>query len=116
MEEQKNEETNWLTKEAEKLKETTFDGERLPALKLEENKITEIVVDASKEFDSWKDTESNAVKKLVPVSVGEEKFIWWLNVRNPIYSQMIEKLQTKQTKFKILQTGTQNKTRYALVE
>jgi len=119
MEEQKhieNNEIDWLKKEAETLKEISFDGERLPALKLEENKIKEVEVDASKEFEVWKDPESNAIKKLVPVTVKGEKFIWWLNVRNPVYSQIIDLLQQGKNKFKILQTGTQNKTRYALID
>lgn len=114
MEEQK--EINWLQKEAEEMKNTAFDENRSPALKLEENKITEMVIDFSKEFDKWKDTESETIKKIIPVKVKGQDFVWWLNVRNPVYHQIIEKGLAGQTIFKVLQTGKQQTTKYTLVE
>jgi hypothetical protein len=125
MEEQKSEETSkteetkeqedWLAKEIEENKGQAFDGEKLPALKLEENKITEIEVDFSKPFDKWT-AEDGVVKKIVPVVVKEEKFVWWVNVKNPIYSQILQKGEEGTNKFKILQTGNQQSTRYTIVE
>lgn len=107
---------DWLKKEVENLKNTAFDEDKLPALKLEENKITEIEVDFSKEFDFWKDSESNVVKKIIPVTSKGEKFVWWLNVRNPVYGQLVQKGLAGQTKFKVLQTGSKQNTKYTLVE
>ena len=93
MEEQKNQEikeentnTDWLKDEEEELQKTAYSEDRSPALKLEENKPIELVVDFSNPFEVWKDPESKVVKKIIPVTVGEEKFVWWLNTRNPIYS------------------------------
>lgn len=115
MEEQKNT-TNWLQQEAEELKDTAFDGERLPALKLEENKIAEIEVDFSKPFETYQDTENESIKKIIPITLKGEKLVWWLNVRNPVYNQIVQKGIQGQKMFKILQTGTQKNTRYSLIE
>lgn len=116
MEEQKNENDNWLKKEVEELKNTAFNEDRSPALKLEENKITEITIDFTNEFDKWVDTETGVTKKIIPVKVGDQNFVWWLNTRNPIYHTIIQKGVNGQTKFKILQTGKQQNTKYTLVE
>lgn len=113
---QKTEETeNWLAKEVEETKSTAFDGERLPALKLEENKITEMDIDFSKPFDKWK-AEDGVLKKIIPVTVKDEKLVWWVNVKNPIYGQILQKGKAGVTKLKILQTGHQKETRYTIVE
>jgi len=116
MEEQKTEETNWLNKEVEELKNTSFNEDRDPALKLEENKITELTIDFSKKFDKWIDQESGIIKKIIPVEVNEVKYVWWLNVRNPIYNQIIMGGSNGQKVFKILQTGTKQNTKYTIVE
>lgn len=124
MEEEKTEEqteeqikdVSWLAKELEEVKETSFDGERKPALKLEENKITKMIIDFSNPFEVWKDVENNSVKKIIPVKVGAVDFVWWLNVKNPIYHKIIELGADGKTEFKVLQTGTQKNTKYTLVE
>jgi hypothetical protein len=118
-EEQKTEEVktteNWLSKEIEENKGQAFDGEKLPALKLEENKITDIEIDFSKPFDKWT-AEDGVVKKIVPVTVKGEKFVWWVNIKNPIYSQILQKGEVGINSFKVLQIGTQKNTRYTIVE
>lgn len=116
MEEQKNETTNWLKQEAETLKNTVFDDERKPALKLEENKITEVTIDFTNEFEKWTDQETGTVKKIIPVKVKENSYVWWLNVKNPVYGQIIQKGSAGQTAFKVLQTGSKQNTKYTLVE
>jgi ribonuclease BN (tRNA processing enzyme) len=116
MEEQKTEESNWLQKEAEETKNTAFDEDRSPALKLEENKITEITVDFSIPFEKWEDEENHTVKKIIPVTSKGEKFVWWLNVKNPVYGQIVNKGLEGQTVFKVLQTGNKQNTKYTLVE
>jgi len=115
MEQQKTEKT-WLQEEAENLKTTAFNEERLPALKFQENKITEITIDFSSPFEKWTDTENNTVKKIIPVTTKEGKFVWWLNVKNPIYGILIQKGSQGQSTFKILQTGNRENTKYTLVE
>jgi len=119
MEEQKQtteENKNWLIKELEEVKETSFDVERKPALKLEENKICNMIIDFSQPFEKWNDNENKSVKKIIPVHVGGVDLVWWLNVKNPIYHQIIELGAKGQTEFKVLQTGSQKNTKYTLVE
>ena len=116
MEETETQNTNWLKEEAETLKENAFDGERKPALKLEENKIVTIIIDFSEPFQKWTDSESNTVKKIVPVKVGEVELVWWINVKNPIYGEIIKKGAEGQTTFKVMQTGNGKSTKYNLVE
>jgi len=110
------EQKNWLAEELESVKETSYDGDRKPALKLEENKIIEMTIDFSKPFEKWKDTENDSVKKIIPVRVGEVELVWWLNIKNPIYHKIIEFGSTGQTVFKVLQTGNKQTTKYTLVE
>jgi len=115
MEEQTTE-TNWLTEELKNAKETSFDGERKPALQLEENKTITMTIDFSNPFEKWVDNENSAVKKIIPVKVGEVELVWWLNVKNPIYHKIIELGAKGQTVFKVLQTGNKKTTKYILVE
>ena len=107
---------NWLTEELEEVKQSSFDGERKPALQLEENKIVEMTIDFTNPFEKWIDNENNTIKKIVPVKVGEVELVWWLNIKNPIYHQIIEKGAAGQTVFKVLQTGNKKTTKYNLVD
>lgn len=114
--EETEEQKNWLNEELEEVKENSFDGERKPALQLEENKTITMTIDFSKPFERWVDSENNAVKKIIPVKVGEVELVWWLNVKNPAYGKIIEAGTKGQTVFKILQTGNKKTTKYIIVE
>jgi len=119
MEESKTEETkdsNWLEQEVEENKSNAFDGEKLPALELKENVVVNITVDFSEPFDKWKDEENKTIKAIIPVEVKGEKLVWWLNVKNPMYGQIIQKGLQGENVFKVMQTGTQKNTRYNFVE
>jgi len=116
MEETETQKTNWLQEEAEKLKENAFDGERKPALKLEENKIVTMNIDFTEPFQKWTDSENSSIKKIIPVKVGEVELVWWLNVKNPIYGEIIKKGAEGQNIFKVMQTGNAKTTKYNLVE
>ena len=106
-----------MNEEAEKLKDNAFDGERKPSLKLEENKVIKMIIDFSEPFQKWNDPEDKSVvKKIIPVKVDEVELIWWLNVKNPIYGEIVRLGAEGQTEFKVMQTGTQDKTRYNLVK
>ena len=109
--------TNWLSEEAKKFTEKQ-QYEELPSLKLQPNVIAEITVDFSSPFQEWK-TEQNGkqiTKKIVPVTVSGTKMVWWLNIANPIYSEIVKEGLKGQTTFKVLQTGTQANTKYVLVK
>lgn len=114
------EKQNWLTDEAEELKKNApADYEKLPSLKLEENKIAEIEIDFAHPFQEWSgETKAGApiTKKIIPVTCKGEKMNFWLNVKNPIYRKIIELGNNGQTKFKIQQQGKQAETKYVLLE
>ena len=109
-------ETNWREEEAKQLStHTTF--EELPNLKLQPNVVTEITIDFSKPFEKWtgNDAKGNPVtKKIIPCSVNGTRMNFWLNVKNPLYAEIIK--ANGQTTFKVLQTGTQANTKYVLVK
>ena len=109
-------ETNWREEEAKQLTSHS-NYEQLPSLKLTPNVVTEIQIDFSRPFEKWigQDAKGNPVtKKIIPCSVNGVKMNWWINVKNPIYSDIIK--ATGQTTFKVLQTGTQANTKYVLVK
>jgi hypothetical protein len=109
----------WIEQELKQTQQntpTTFD--KLPPLKLEEGKITEIVIDVSKPFEKY-NTDNNGkpvTKAIIPVTHNGEKKTFWLNQKNPIYPQILARLKEGKTNFKIVQTGTQASTKYLLVD
>jgi len=108
---------DWLTNEKEKLNsQTTFDGERLPSLQFEENKIIEFDVDFSEPFKEWEDRENKTMKRIIPVVHEGEKKVLWLNIKNPLYRELIQKGTENMTHFKVMQTGSKQDTKYNLVE
>jgi hypothetical protein len=110
-------ETNWLNEEVKTLSQHA-DYEELPSLKLTPNVVTEITIDFSKPFEKW-EGENNGkpvIKKIIPVSVNGTKMNWWLNVKNPFYKEVLTAGINKQSSIKVLQTGTQQNTKYVLVK
>ena len=120
MEENNETQTNandWLKQEAEQLNtNTNFDGEKLPALKFEESKVSEFTIDFSEKFNKYNDNENKSVKAIIPVVEAGEKKILWLNVKNPLYSELIKAGANGQTTFKVMQTGNQAGTKYNIVK
>lgn len=113
--------TNWLEVESESLGSNTAYGEKLPALKFEEeNKVYEITIDFSKPFNKYTDETTNpqkkVVKAIIPVVKEGIKCNWWLNVKNPSYKLVIDAGKTGQTVFKIMRTGSQANTKYVFVK
>ena len=117
MEETQTEKNNWLSEEVETLT-THVDYEELPSLKLTPNVVTEITIDFSKPFEKWEGENSGKAitKKIIPVSVNGVRMNWWLNVKNPVYKEIIIAGTNNQNVVKILQTGTQQNTKYVLVK
>src|SRR3990167_10010396 len=118
MTEQTNIQKNWIDEE---IANATLPPkyEQLPALKLQPNKLVEIDIDISKPFEMWNGSDSkgkSVTKKIIPVTFNGQRMNFWLNVKNPLYRELLEKIKKGQTKFKILQTGMQADTRYNLVE
>ena len=90
--------------------------DRLPTLKLESGKITsfEVVMDAP--FGEYRDPDKGTIKKIISVDVKGVKHNLWINVKNPLYRQILEKLSKGERKMYVSTIGTQEKTRYELVE
>src|SRR5690554_1424042 len=108
----------WLEEEEAKLAKPK-NYEELPSLKLTPNVIAELEIDFSKPFEEWKGESQNGkpvTKKILPVIVSGTRMNWWLNIQNPVYPEIIRAGRTGQTKFKILQTGTAQNTKYVLVK
>src|SRR3972149_4328755 len=102
----------WLDEEAEKLN-TPKTYEERPSLKLQPNQITEITVDFSKPFDVWTGEQAGKTitKKIIPVSVNGTAFSWWLNVKNPMYREIVLQGKAGKSKLKVLQTGSKAETK-----
>jgi hypothetical protein len=107
-------ENNWMQGELEDIKADAPDVEKKPALKLEENQTVEIVVDFSKPFDKWTNPDDKSVKAIIPVTVDGSEFVWWLNTKNPVYSDILAKGVAGESTIKVHQSGTQKNTRYTL--
>jgi len=109
--------TNWLDKEVEELnKQATFEGEKLPALQFEEGKVVKFTVDFSEPFKEFVDEANKCTKAIIPVQHKGEKKILWLNKRNPLYKDLIQKGKQGINEFAVNQTGKQANTKYFLVE
>lgn len=105
---------DWLTTEKQNLETTGFTGEVLPSLKLEAGKITTFTIDFSNPFGKW--TDGKVIKKIIPVTHKGEKKNLWLNVKNPLYKELINRGTKGQTTFKVSTIGSQSETRYTIVE
>jgi len=115
MEEQQ--QVNWLQKEAKELnKQASFDGEKLPSIQFEENKIVKFSVDFKEEFQIYDDTANKCVKAIIPVEHKGEKKILWLNKKNPLYKDLIHAGQQGQKEFAVMQVGNKANTKYNLVK
>jgi hypothetical protein len=110
---------NWLNEEAGKLTQPA-QYEELPSLKLQNNVVTEFTVDFSKPFRDFmeKDEKGAVLKitKIIPVINNGNRMNFWLNVKNPVYREIITLGKEGQTNFKVLRTGTQAQTKYVLVK
>ena len=113
-------ELNNIEEQLKELKDNKTTGQdRAPALQMEPNKIYDIEVDFSKKFEKWEDKTNKAIKVILPITltVGTTtaKMVFFLNVKNPLYSDILKAGKEGQKRFKICRTGTKAETRYAIV-
>jgi len=52
----------------------------------------------------------------IPTTQNGEKKNLWLNVKNPLYKEILENLNNGVTHFKVLQVGKDKATKYVLVK
>ena len=107
--------TDWLAKEEETFTQSKpKDYEELPSIQLVQDDIVEIDIDFSKPFQKWHDVKNDVMKAIIPVTQDTKRRLWWLNIKNPVYAEIIRAGRTGQTHFKILQIGTAKLTKYKL--
>ena len=115
---------NWLATEADQINnQQSMMGERLPSLKLEANKLTEIEINFSQPFAKWTGDSTRqgkqVTKAIIPISKlngVDTKMNWWLNTKNPIYKELILAGSAGTKTFKVIQIGSQADTKYTLVK
>jgi hypothetical protein len=109
---------DWLEQEALQTEQQS-NYPQLPSIRFEENKIMEITIDFSEKFPEWNTTGLTGkptTKAIIPIEHEGIKKVWWLNKQNPLYRDVIRMGREGITKFKILQTGTQQNTRYVIIK
>ena len=106
----------WMQKEYEETKNNS--DERPPLYKLIENKINSFMVDFKEPFPTWTDDDRKITLKMIPVvpEGTEQKMTFLLNVKNPLYNQILKGGIKGQKIFRVLRTGSQQTTRYTLME
>ena len=113
----------WIEKEKEELESNQ--RTKLPTMKFAEDTPTKISVDISEPWGIYDeiDKEKNitVVKKIIPVMHNGELKNWWLNTRNPLYKEIVERAAkaTKEGKISfdvsIFRTGQMRNTRYRII-
>jgi len=109
---------NWLDTEIDTLISQNENTTEFPeSLKLIENKITEVTIDFSKPFEKRPNKMNPSTKQvLMPCKVADKSYTFWLNVANPLYSELLKQAKAGKSQFKILRTGKQKDTRYTIVD
>lgn len=117
------EQQKWIENEINEIGEYTETiYEKYPGVKLQENKVTNVEIDYSVPWEKKSLQGSNnkiVLKAIIPCYIEGERHNFWLNVRNPLYRQLlnlglnsVEDIIT----VKIMQVGKQENTKYILVE
>ena len=89
----------------------------IEGLILDEGKISEFdIIVGDEPFNRWKDESNGVIKVIIPVDKDGKKFNFWLNIKNPSYKEIIQRLKKGQRHFKILRTGQMKQTRYNLID
>ena len=108
--------TNWIDDELKTLSTPNKNYEKLESLKLEAGKIVKFAIDFSKPFEKWKDPKTGVVKAIIPVTHKEVRKNFWLNVRNPLYGELLNRLRKGESTFAVSTNGSQKDTKYSIVE
>src|SRR3989344_4806647 len=110
---------NWIKEEQDTLKANKPDYEEIPSLKFAEKEKAIIKIDITKRFSTWEGLDSKGkgmIKKILPCFVKGQRMNWWLNVKNPIYAEILEACSEGKNVLTIMQIGSQDKTRYVIID
>ena len=108
--------TNWIDEELKTLSTPNKNYEKLESLKLEAGKIVKFTIDFSNPFEKWQDPKTGTIKAIIPVTHKEVRKNFWLNVKNPLYSELLNRLRKGETTFAVSTNGSQKDTKYSIVE
>lgn len=108
-------ESNWLDREADKIQKQREEMQK-DALTMEEKVVYLLEVDFSKPGDRWEDKENKTIKKIIPIKHDGKEKNFWLNVKNPLYAEIVLAGKDGQRLFKIMRTGQRQDTRYTIIK
>ncbi len=106
----------YLTEQMKEAMEKGFDGDRLPSLKLEPDKLTTFDILMDGPFEQWVDPANGAIKKIIKIKHEGKLKVFWINVANPCYKSILESLKEGNHTVSIMRTGKDQNTKYTLVK
>lgn len=117
------EKKDWL-EEALKEMDKNTEYEKKESLKLAQDAPTNFVVSIDQEWRKWQETRDGKIKfsKIIPVVHDGEEKVFWLNVKNPVYTQLLDMAKKAREEGRmdfpvcIFKTGTQQDTKYTIVK
>lgn len=110
------ENNNWLQKESDKMQELS-ELPKTDAMKFEEGRVEKVEVDFTNPFEKVQDSYDDKVTKAVIPVIHEGKYkVWWLNIRNPTYHDLVKEGLKGKTSFEIIRTGEKKNTRFTILE
>jgi hypothetical protein len=109
-------ETTWIEQELKNTSTPSANYEKLESLKLEAGKIVKFTIDFSKPFEKWTDPKTSTVKAIIPVTHKEVKKNFWLNIKNPLFHELLNRGRKGEVTFAVSTNGSQKDTKYSIVE
>lgn len=107
---------DWIDEELKNISTPNTNYEKLESLKLEAGKIIKFTIDFSKPFEKWTDPKTGTVKAIIPVTHKEVKKNFWLNVKNPLFHELLDRGRKGEVTFAVSTNGSQKDTKYSIVE
>jgi len=105
-----------IQKELNNLPKADFEDDDIPNFKFEEeNKIYSIKI-LPEEFGEWIDSDNCVKKKIIKIEVRGVKYKWWLNTKNPVYSEIVKGIVVQQMEYKVMRQGDKKQTKYIIVK
>lgn len=106
---------NCIQQELNNLPQTNFEEDDTPNFKFdEENKIYTIKI-LPEEFGEWIDGDNGIKKKIIKIEVEGVKYKWWLNTKNPVYSEIVKGIAVQQMEYKVMRQGDKQNTKYVVI-
>lgn len=109
-------EINWIEEELKATTTPNTNYEKLESLKLEAGKIVKFTIDFNKPFEKWTDPKTSVVKAIIPVTHKDVKKNFWLNTKNPLFRELLERGKKGEVTFAVSTNGSQKDTKYSIVE